>query len=84
MLIVVHEMIRPSLVIEKDNDYWSAVIFLTDANKSAIVGKHYNIQLQIGYSREIWEFEKATIMLHPQPFLNNNKYILTYSTVRRI
>lgn len=92
MKIVVSEITRPSLAIQEieqsdgskvlGTQYWSAVDFATDADKDKIVGKHNNIQLQ--YSNEVWEFTKATVMLHPKPQDNHGRYIITYDRCRYI
>ena len=93
--LMVYEITRPSLEIEEieqtggsfvpGKHYWSAVDFVTDANKDEVVGNHNCIRLQWADNpNEIWEFSKATVMLYPKPRENHCRYILTYDGVKRV
>lgn len=93
--LIVSEITRPSLEIEEmqqadgslvpGKHYWSAVDFVTDMKKDEVVGNHNHIRLSWADNpSEIWEFDKATVMLHPKPRENHCRYILTYDGVKRV
>lgn len=93
--LMVSEITRPSLEIEEieqadgsfmpGKHYWSAVDFVTNTNKDEVVGNYNRIRLQWEDNpSEIWEFDKATVMLYPKLTENCCRYILTYNGVKRV
>lgn len=61
--------------------YWSAILFSSKMSIGEVAGKHDAVRLQL--DDEIWELQDATIMLNPDHGDDLERYIVTFSGIKR-
>lgn len=90
--LTVTNLIRPSMMFEPIkqpnggfHSFWCAVSFDIGLQAKDVVGKYKSLILEWSPNpSEKWKFSNATVMLHPDPNNNPNRYILTYDNASRI